>query len=117
MEKLITWVKANLLLVIAGLVVVAVLFIKPVKRFVFGAPRRKVVRRVSVSTRSAIVRRPATKSNNKPLPRSVNTKGYPKYGGGFIPFVRNKDGSIKKAKFVSGTLAAHNYMKNLRKSR
>ena len=66
-----------------------------------------------------------TKSG-KPLPRSVGTKkagpgtsakGYAAAGGGFIPLKYNKDGSVKKASQVAGTLAAKQKMAKLRKLR
>lgn len=64
-----------------------------------------------------------TKSGRS-IPRSAgkgsgsgSRKGYPKVGGGYIPYKRNKDGSIKKAAFVAGTVAAKRRMSQIRKLR
>lgn len=122
LTKVTTWVKANLYLAIGiALTIIILLFGRSLKRL-FGVRRRVRHRRPAKSIR--IVRRsPGLRAKNrKPLPRSVGMsrasgRGYPKYGGGYIPFKRNKNGSIKKAKFVSGTVAAHNYMRKLRLSR
>ena len=66
-------------------------------------------------------RRAGGTRSGKPMPRSVGTrsskKGYPKVGGGYIPFKKNKDGSIKKAWQVGGTVAAKSRMSKLRRAR
>lgn len=110
LNKIITWVKANILLSVL-LVMVALFFLggRKLKRMVFGVRRRRK-RRISNTggTRSG-----------RTLPRSVNTrgrgKGYPAVGGGTIPFKYNKDGTVKKAWQVAGTVAAKNRMSRLRK--
>lgn len=69
----------------------------------------------SVGTKSP--RRKAATRNKPAARRSTSGRGYPAAGGGYIPFKRNKDGSIKKAAFVGGTLAAKRRMAQLRKQR
>ena len=120
--KVLTWIKANMIIsIVIALVVVVFFFGKTLKKLFFGThhkrPRHYALKQVS-DTRTL-----SRRNSRKPLPRSVSMhkagsgQGYPKYGGGYIPFKRNKDGSIKKAKFVGGTVAAHNYMHSLRKNR
>jgi hypothetical protein len=91
------------------------IFWKQIKRFLF--PRKRVKHRKVYSG----VNRSHRIKARKGIPRSVNTpgsgKGYPKYGGGTIPFIYTKDGKLKQAKFVGGTVAAHNHMAHLRKNR
>lgn len=119
MEKIITWVKANILLAVGLLLAVVILFFgKPLKRILFGTRRIKHRRKYLVQ-KGRTVTRSRRRTIGRPLPRSVGTgtKGYPAAGGGYIPFVRNKDGSIKKAQFVGGTLAAKRRMAQLRKNR
>lgn len=118
--KAIAWIKANLLLSIGLLlVIVFLLFGRQVKRLLFGT------RRVKHRKPKAIVRRIRSRrarTMRKPLPRSVGMhkvsgRGYPKAGGGYVPFKKNKDGSIKKAWQVAGTVAAKSRMSKLRRAR
>jgi len=113
-DQLWNWLKQNI--VIGVLIIVAlllVLFPRAVRRM-FAAPRK---------------RRRRTRSG-KPLPRSVGRrrslisragrrtgKGYPAVGGGTIPYKYNKDGTVKKAWQVKGTVAAKQRMARLRRSR
>ncbi|MEA2065633.1 MAG: hypothetical protein U9O65_00800 [Thermotogota bacterium] len=69
---------------------------KPVKRK--GSTRVTGVTRTTRSTRS-----------------TSSGRGYAAVGGGTIPYRYNKDGTIKKAQFVAGTVAARNRMSKLRK--
>lgn len=117
MTKIFDWIKANILLAIGGLILILFLFVPSFRHIIL--PRRRVHHRRHIirTVRHRIGRR-----SRAPLPRSVGMhkisgRGYPKYGGGHIPFKHNKDGSIKKAKFVAGTVAAHNYMRSLRRNR
>jgi hypothetical protein len=105
MTKIFDWIKANMMLAI-GIAVVLVVFIfgKTLKKLLFKTHRVKHRRRTM----------------RKHIPRSVGMhrgNGYPKVGGGTIPFVKNKDGSTKKAWQVAGTVAAKSRMSRLRKSR
>lgn len=114
--KIMTWVKANILLAVGILaVVVFVLFPKQIKKM-FAPPRRRRRRNIR---RSVTVTRRRTRSNRKPIPRSVGTsrRGYPAAAGGYIPFKYNKDGTVKKAWQVGGTVAAKNRMRGLRRKR
>lgn len=90
---------------------VVFLFGKKLKRLFFARPRRRRVHRTVMKIRSI------SRGNRarKQLPRSVGTKGYPAAGGGYIPFKYNKDGTVKKAWQVGGTLAAKSRMSRLRK--
>jgi len=115
-DQLWNWLKQNI--VIGVLILVAlllVLFPRAVRRM-FAAPRK---------------RRRRTRSG-KPLPRSVGTRrrrrttaprarttgsGYAAAGGGTIALKYNKDGTVKKAWQVKGTVAAKQRMARLRRSR
>ncbi len=119
-DKLILWFKANKAVgIVLILAVIMIFFGRQVKSLLF-VKRRIRHRRTKMIQFSPGVRHGSRKMR-EPLPRSVGMHktrgGYPKYGGGIVPFKRNKDGSIKKAKFVAGTVAAHNYMRSLRKNR
>jgi len=113
MDKIITFIKNNWIL--AVLIVVglfAVLMPKTVKKL-FATPRRRRVIKTATRIRTRSTKR---------IPRSVGTrkasgKGYPAVGGGYIPYKYNKDGTIKKAWQVGGTVAAKSRMRNLRKKR
>lgn len=109
-NKIITWIKSNVLLaVLIGAAAGFVLFPKQIKRVLAPARRKR---------RRRITRNPAQKkSSHRTIPRSVGTKGYAAAGGGYIPFKYNKDGTIKKAWQVAGTLAAKQRMARLRKNR
>jgi len=118
--KITAWIKTHTL--IAALIGVMGLLLftnRKIKRLIFGAPRRRRRRSViKTRTRKTSYRRARSK---RPLPRSVGTrtsgKGYAAAGGGSIPFKYNKDGTIKKAWQVSGTLAAKQRMARLRRNR
>jgi len=119
MNNIIDWIKKNTLIVIGLATVVILLFFgKSLKRFI--APHRvKHRRKISPTIHR---RRKTTRTNRRPIPRSVGLhkrsgKGYPAAGGGYIPFKYNKDGTIKKAQFVGGTLAAKHKMSLLRHKR
>lgn len=121
MTKIFDWIKANMLLAI-GIAIVLVVFVfgKPLKRIFFGTHRVK--HRKSYYITHPVKHRSITRQMRKPLPRSVGThkasgKGYPAAGGGYIPFKYNKDGSVKKAWQVGGTVAAKARMSRLRKAR
>ena len=114
-DKIMTWIKSNVLMAaLIGLVVIVVFFGSKVKRLLFGSSRRR--RRRNPVTRSVTRTR-----SRRSLPRSVGTrangKGYPAAGGGYIPFKYNKDGTIKKAWQVGGTVAAKSRMSRLRKAK
>jgi len=120
LTKIVNWIKSNY--IVAGVIALVVFVLvsgKSVGRM-FSGPRRRR-RRVlrPATTRRRTVTRRRTRTNRKPLPRSVGTrrKGYPAAGGGTIPFKYNKDGTVKKAWQVGGTVAAKSRMSRLRKSR
>lgn len=119
MEKIIEIIKKYWMLsILAAILLLSMLFGKQARRL-FSPPRRRRRRPVIKKT---IRRRRSSRTNRRPLPRSVGMsrasgKGYPKVGGGYIPFKRNKDGTIKKAAFVKGTVAAKRRMSQLRKKR
>ena len=123
MDKIFTWIKSNMLLAGAGALAL-VLFMMP---GIFKAPRKRVRHsRAYYAKRSSPVRRIQRTKSGKPLPRSVGTrragagtsaKGYAAAGGGTIPFKYNKDGSVKKAWQVGGTVAAKQRMARLRRNR
>lgn len=122
MTAIVTWIKNNIML--AALIAIGVVFLllsRTGKRL-FSGRRRVVHHRIkSLSAPRTRIRRFSRKMR-KPIPRSVGMqkaagKGYPKVGGGYIPFKHNKDGSIKKAAFVSGTVAAKRRMAQLRRAR
>jgi hypothetical protein len=119
-KKITDWIKSNLILaILLGAGILLVFFSKQIMRL-FVSPRR---RRRKVAPKQITRRSPRriTRVNRirKPLPRSVGTnrKGYPAAGGGTIPFKYNKDGTVKKAWQVGGTVAAKSRMKRLRKNR
>lgn len=118
--KITDWIKANFIIaIIVGLALIYFLFWKQIKRLI--SPVRRVHHRRHIKALPA-KRRRLVRVNRKPLPRSVGLhkasgRGYPKAGGGFISFKRNKNGTIKNAKFVAGTVAAKNYMAKLRRAR
>jgi hypothetical protein len=128
MNTIIEYLKANKLAAIGAILALVLIVSRKARRMIFGSPvrRRRRTRPVKVKTvvrgnRSRVVRRNTTRSG-RPLPRSAgrsrgSSKGYPAAGGGTIPFKYNKDGSIKKAQFVAGTLAAKRRMAALRKNR
>ena len=119
MEKIITWVKANMLLAVGLLFAVVILFFgKGVKKILFGT-RRVKHRRKLILTGPGTRTRTRSRTMRRALPRSVGTgtKGYPAAGGGYIPFKYNKDGTIKKARLVAGTVAAKSSMSRIRKNR
>lgn len=127
MDKIIDWIKSNILLAIAGALAVF-LFLMP---GIFKTRRKAVKHGPSwyLNQGKPLPQRLRTKSG-RPLPRSVgvrranrarsstnSSKGYAAAGGGTIPFKYNKDGSVKKAWQVSGTLAAKQRMQRLRRQR
>jgi len=132
-ENLIAIIKKNwIIAAIVGIILALILFPRQVKRM-FNPTRRKR-RRLSypaaVSRRSQRrrIRRRLPRSvgmlprSGRRLPRSVGTKrvsskGYPAAAGGYIPFKYNKDGSVKKAWQVGGTVAARNRMRGLRRKK
>lgn len=114
-SKIVNWIKSNMLLsIIVGLVVIIVLFGRKLKSLFFRSQHKRRRKNLKVKRGSGTRMR-------KPIPRSVGIrasgKGYPAAGGGYIPFKRNKDGTIKKAWQVAGTLAAKSRMNRLRKAR
>ena len=120
LENLIAIVKKNWIIsVIVVIALTAIIFPRQVKRM-FNPTRQKRRRRI-VPGRTT--RRTATRTRSrKPLPRSVGTKrvsskGYPAAAGGYIPYKYNKDGSVKKAWQVGGTVAAKNRMRGLRRKK
>ena len=118
-DKIINWIRTNVMLFVILAIAAVFIFFPRMFRGLLGGPRRRRRHRIVKQT---VHRRRTTRSNRKPLPRSVGMhkvsgRGYPKAGGGYIPFKRNKDGSIKKAQFVAGTLAAKRRMASLRKQR
>jgi hypothetical protein len=121
MTAILTWIKNNILLSLGiGLVLIIVFFGTGVKKLFGGRLRIRHRRKVYATPRRRTRR--TSKTMRRSLPRSVGTqrasgKGYPKVGGGYIPFKRNKNGSIKKAQFVSGTVAAKRRMAALRRAR
>jgi hypothetical protein len=101
-------------------VIVFMIFPRQFKRL-FSSPRRHHRKRVTV--KQSITRIRSKTKSGKPIPRSAgrrpggSNKGYPAAGGGYIPFKYNKDGSVKKAWQVGGTIAAKNRMSKLRRAR
>jgi len=121
-DKIIGFVKTNWIIsALVVLVFVFLIFPKQVKRIFGGRPHADSWYTKAAREKRVLKKAGKTKSktkSGKALPRSAGKgsgKGYPKVGGGFVPFVKNKDGSIKKAAFVSGTIAARNRMKKIRK--
>jgi len=121
--KISAWVKANMLLALGILAaVIFLLFPRQLKRMF--VTRRRIKHRPGYSQTHDRKGRllPGTKSGRR-LPRSVGRKGssagkgYPAAAGGYIPFKYNKDGTIKKAWQVGGTVAAKNRMRGLRRKR
>jgi hypothetical protein len=115
-DKVITWIKENMVLaILIFLAAVVVFFGKKVRRVLFGSPRRRVRHRRRIIPIGRRVRR------RGPLPRSVGVRGrgrgYPAAGGGTIPYKYNKDGTVKKAWQVGGTVAAKSRMSRLRRAK
>ena len=119
MNAIFSFIKNNLIL--AGVAILALLFMFFPKVFRFGRSTRRRRRRRPVAVRR--VRRTARTRSRKPLPRSVGTnrritgKGYAAVGGGTIPLQYNKNGTVKKAWQVKGTMAARSRMRRLRGKR
>ena len=113
MNNIIAFLRQNLVMsILVALVALSLFFPKQLRRMFGGSVRRrrrKPVRRAAVSRTRKTVRR-------SPI-RSVGGKGYPAAGGGYIPFAYNKDGSVKKAWQVAGTVAAKSRMSKLRRRR
>jgi hypothetical protein len=122
MDKVVAWFKANKTVgIIIILVVIFVFFGRQVKKL-FGTRRIRHRRYKAIKTTVRRIRRAAIpRKMRKSLPRSVGVrssgKGYPAAGGGYIPFKYNKDGTVKKAWQVGGTLAAKHRMSRLRKAK
>jgi hypothetical protein len=113
MDKIVTWIKNNIVLSIGvGLVLLIIVMTGGLKK-IFSTRKRVHHRPEYYANKRAKAAK--GKKMHGSLPRSVGGKGYPAAGGGYIPFVHNKDGSIKKAQFVGGTLAAKRRMSALRK--
>jgi hypothetical protein len=122
--KITTWIKANILLsVVIFVALVSIIFPKQLRK-VFSGGRKRVKHRPGWSEthdRKGRLLKP-TKSGRQ-IPRSAGKrksstgKGYPAAGGGYIPFKYNKDGTVKKAWQVGGTVAAKNRMARLRRNR
>ena len=111
MNTIIDFIKRNLIVVGITLLFIVLAFFPKLFKARRVVRRRRVVKPV---TRS--------RARSRSLPRSVGSqkltgKGYPAAGGGYVPFKYNKDGSVKKAWQVGGTLAAKNRMKRLRANR
>jgi hypothetical protein len=122
-DKIINWIKNNVMLFIIIAVAAVFLFFPRMFRGILGTSHKRRHHKNYILKRhySAPGKR-RVRTNRKPIPRSVGLhkisgRGYPKAGGGYIPFKHNKDGSIKKAQFVAGTLAAKRRMASLRKQR
>jgi hypothetical protein len=118
-DKIVTWIKGNILLAIIALIAAMFIFFPRSFRKIFGGTTRRRRRKYSKPA-ATVRRRRVRRTAGKPLPRSVGTsraRGYPAAGGGTIPFKYNKDGTVKKAWQVGGTLAAKNRMRRLRKAR
>jgi len=119
--KIKAWIETNKLLAVVILLgVVFMFFGRQVKKLLFG--KRRIRHRPGYYKLRTVTRRRIRRTNRKPLPRSVSMhkasgRGYPKAGGGYIPFKRNKDGSVKKAWQVAGTVAAKSRMSKLRRAR
>jgi len=126
-DKIFGFIKTNY--IISALVVIVFVFLFFPRLFKGLAGRKRIKHRpgwkFAKSNPRAITkprkRRTGGTRSGKPIPRSVGTrsskKGYPKAGGGYIPFKKNKDGSIKKAWQVGGTVAAKSRMSKLRRAR
>jgi hypothetical protein len=121
MTTILTWIKNNILLAVGIAIVIVILFFGTGLKRMFRPHRVHHRRRISVTPRRKTYRSLVWKMR-KSFPRSVGMhkasgRGYPKAGGGYIPFKRNKNGTIKKAAFVSGTVAAKRRMSHLRNLR
>ena len=102
---------------LVGFFLFVTVFRKQAARLFRTAPRRRRRRTATRPVRRSPVRRsPARRSpvRRSPVP---SRRGYPAAGGGIIPFKYNKDGTVKKAWQVGGTLAAKQRMSRLRKAR
>ncbi|MGD0340268.1 MAG: hypothetical protein ABSA76_00970 [Bacteroidales bacterium] len=123
-----TWIKNNILLS-AGIALLLIVFLfgRKLKHILFGSHRVKHRPGYSLthSRSGRLLTTPyhGHSSTHRPhgsLPRSVGThkgNGYPAAAGGTIPFKYNKDGTIKKAWQVAGTVAAKHRMSKLRHAR
>jgi hypothetical protein len=120
-EKVKAWVMGNKLMAVAIGIVVFLVAMPKMRRKLFSTGRvrrrRAKVKTVIRGNRSrTIIRRPARQAV-KSSGGTGNKKGYAAPGGGTIPFKYNKNGTIKQAQFVAGTLAAKRRMAALRKNR
>jgi hypothetical protein len=121
-EKIKTWITGNPVMAIGAAIVALFLLMPKMRRKLFkSAPRRR--RRAKIKTvirgnrmRTAS-RRPAKRPAAARSAAPAGRKGYAAAGGGTIPFKYNKNGTIKSAQFVAGTLAAKRRMASLRKNR
>lgn len=131
MDKVMTWIKANILLAL-GIALAAIFIFFP--KILRGSTRRVKHGPSWYLQRGKPLPQRLIGKSGKPIPRSVgirrantqrasggssggSAKGYAAVGGGTIPFKYNKDGSVKKAWQVAGTLAAKQRMSRLRKNR
>jgi hypothetical protein len=120
MEKIMEFIKNNK--IVAVIAVVALVLFTPLKKMLFGSGARRrrrrptIVKTVIRGNRARVTRRNVARKTAAPVARS-SAKGYAAPGGGTIPFKYNKNGTIKKAQFVAGTLAAKRRMASLRKNR
>ncbi len=114
-DKVLTWIKNNILVaVLVALVLLAFVASKQVSKMFRGKPKRRRRRTTTAATRTRATRTRATRTR---ATGSSSGKGYAAVGGGTIPFKYNKDGSVKKAWQVAGTVAAKQRMSRLRKNK
>jgi hypothetical protein len=112
MDKIMAWIKANKVIT-AVIALVALVAIPKTRKLIFGAPKRRRRRPVKIKSVSR-GGKTKTVTRNIAMPSG---KGYAAAGGGIIPFKYNKDGSVKKAWQVGGTVAARQRMARLRRNK
>jgi len=104
--SLVTWVKNNILITGAILIVVVLLFFPKVLRGLFGKRRVRHTRRYYAARQTRPVRR-----RRRPLPRSVGmhkVRRRKQY---------TKGGKVKKPWQIKGSLAAKRHMARIRRMR
>ena len=116
LTKFIIFVRSNMVLaIVLAIVALLAFFPRQLKRMFRLSPVRRRRRRVSSKYAGDRVR--GVKRVKRSPIRSVGGKGYAAAGGGYIPFKYNKNGTVKKAWQVGGTVAAKSRMARLRRAK